>query len=90
MIEFGNPQDMVCESEAVRLMAHVEGKSILCRVSREALEDLDGVASYSPEELLTAAQQHFDKLTDAWGQKIAAGRFEPDGGVLLRSDNFKG
>lgn len=84
---FGTPTDMVEEGETdtVRLNVLDGNETVVCRVSREALEDLTGSRELERGELLDIAQEHFDLLTDKWMERIGLGLREEDGSVLLRS-----
>ena len=89
MIEFYSAQNMYWDSthEETRLKVLKDGNSILCRISREAIEDHYD-SPQSAEACLDAAKQYFEEITDEFGRLIAAGRFEEDGSVLLRSRDW--
>ncbi len=70
--------------KVVEFTVHDEGRPIVCRVSRECIEDNFGNPS-SPEECLDAAKDRFDAITDLAGALISAGRFEPGGSILIRT-----
>ena len=88
-IDFGAPRDMVGEEDHVELVAKHGDQPIRCRISREALEELASMADATATERLRVAQAHFDDLTDKWGYLISVGRFEPDGSVLLRTNDVR-
>ncbi len=89
MIEFYSAENMGWDSthEETRLKVLKDGNSILCRISREAIEDHYD-SPQSAEACLDAAKQHFEEITDGFGRLIAAGRFEEDSSVLLRSSDW--
>ena len=62
-------------------------KPVKCRVSQECIEDNMGDPR-TPEACLDAAKAHFDAITDKVGFLIAAGRFEEDGSIVLRSADW--
>ncbi len=73
--------------EVVEFRVHDEGWPIVCRVSRECIEDNFGNPR-SPEECLDAAKERFDPITDVAGAMIRAERFEPDGSILIRTSDW--
>lgn len=73
------------DTEVVEFAVEDDGKPITCRVSRGYIEDHCGNPPGTPESLLTAAKANFDEITDNVGALIAAGLFEKDGSILLRS-----
>ena len=70
--------------EVVEFTVLDEAHPILCRVSRECIEDNFGNPS-GPEECLDATKVNFDPITDLIGHLIRGGRFEPDGSILIRT-----
>ncbi len=70
--------------EVVELTVDDEGRRIVCRVSRECIEDNFGNPS-GPEECLDAAKVNFDPITDLISHLIRRGRYEPDGSILIRT-----
>ena len=89
MIEFCSAENMYWDftHEETRLRVLKDGNSILCRTSREAIEDHYD-SPPSAEACLDAAKQYFEEITDEFGRLIAVGRFEEDGSVLLRSSDW--
>ena len=69
--------------EVVEFMVFDEARPILCCVSRECIEENFGNPE-GPEACLDAAKARFDPITDLVGAMISAGRFEPDGSILIR------
>ncbi len=63
-------------------------REIECRVTRECIEDHCGNPS-GPDACFTAAKEHFDAITDQVGYYIGLGRFEPDGSILLRTNDWR-
>ena len=88
-IEYGTNEKWRWDGEfdEVRFHVRVGGNPVLCRVSRECIEDHCGNPS-TPETCLDAAKVYFDRITDIIGDRIARGHFEVDGSVLLRSRDW--
>lgn len=86
MVEYGSASQMrwVGSHEEIQHKIVVDGREVLCRATREYLEDRYGSLK-DHSACLDAAQLHFDEITDAWGLLLVAGRFEPDGSILLRT-----
>ena len=70
--------------EVIEFTVLDEARPILCHLSRECIEDNFGNPS-GPEECMDAAKDRFDAITDLAGALISAGRFEPDGSILIRT-----
>ncbi len=89
MIEFGDNLNWrwVGELEAVELTIHVNKQPVVCRVSRECLEDHCGNPT-TPGEYLEVAKMNFGAITDRIAGLIADERFEPDDSILLRSADW--
>lgn len=89
-MEFGKPSDLAEEgpTESVRLEVVDGNEVVVCRASREALEDLSGANAADAGDLLDIAGYHFSLLTDRWLQRIRFGPRENDGSVLLRSGDL--
>ncbi len=73
--------------EVIEFMVFDEACPILFHLSGECIEDNFGNPS-SPEECLDAAKDRFDAITDLAGALICAGRFEPDGSILIRTSDW--
>jgi hypothetical protein len=73
--------------EEAHLGAWLNSGLVLCRVSREAIEDHCGHPT-SPKACLEAASNHCDEITSRLAALIVEGRFEADGSVLLRADDW--
>jgi hypothetical protein len=73
--------------QEVRFCAWQISGLVMCRISREAIED-----RYSnpptPSACLEAAREHFDDIAIKFSDLLAQGRFEKDGSVLLRSTDW--
>lgn len=91
-MKFGSSRDLVEEGpmEAVRLQVQDGSESIVCRISREALEALMSRVVSEPGDLLGAAHDYFELLTDKWAHRIHLGACERDGTVLLRKADVVG
>ena len=73
--------------ECVVFTVRDDDKPITCKVSMEAIEDHYGNCK-DEAEVLDKAKEHFDEITDQIGDKISSNRFEEDGSVLLRSQDW--
>lgn len=85
-MKFGSSRDLEEEGplEAVRLNVDDGGETIVCRVSREALEALASRLALEPGDLVRIAHAYYELLTDKWAHRIELGVCELDGSVLLR------
>ena len=89
MIEFGDNLNWkwVGESEVIEFAIIVDGAAVICRVSRECLENHCGDPK-TAGEFLDAAKVNFDAITDRIQGLIEKTRREPDGSILLRSADW--
>jgi len=63
-------------------------KPVVCRVTREALEDrLQLAGEFEPLDLFARLKSEIHAVA---GGKMMAGEFEPDGSVLVRSQDLNG
>ena len=78
------------DTEEVRftVLDDISNRKIKCRVTRECIADHCGNPSGS-DACFTAAKEHFDVITDQVGRYIGLGRFEPDGSILLRTNDWR-
>ncbi len=78
--------------EAKEVQISVEGgrREILCRVSQEAISNHLGEDLRTAEDCLDAAKGSFDSITDRLARKILLRQFEPDGSVLLGTEDLMG
>ncbi len=85
-MKFGSSRDLfeAGSLEEVRLEVQDGGETIVCRISREALEALVSRVVSKPGELLDIAYHYYELLTDKWARRIELGICELDGTVLLR------
>ena len=90
-INYGSNEDWRwdLDTEEVRFVVYDDGTEILCRVTRECLEDHCGNPQ-DEDTCLTAAKENFDRITDQIGFYVKFGRFDPDGSVLLRTRDWRG
>ena len=90
-IDYGSNEDWRWDpgTGEVRFVVYDDRRPILCRVSRECLEDHCGNPR-DEDACLTAAKENFDRITDQIGPYVKAGRFEPDGSLLLHSRDWRG
>jgi hypothetical protein len=72
--------------EEVCLVARHHERSILCRISRAAIENRFG--SSGEQKPLHVAKQNFHAITDRLGEKIASQTFEDDGTILIRAEDW--
>lgn len=88
MIGYGSADKMWWDGRhmEVRFLATDQGRQITCRITWEWLTDTYGNGDDDRDaQALSVAQEHFDTITDLIGKRIAAGRLEPDGSVVLKS-----
>jgi Protein of unknown function (DUF1488) len=76
------------DSQEVRFYAFLGEENILCRVSRECIEDTLVNPNADADLILSTAKHEFDKITDRIGGMISSGSFEDDGSVLLRAADW--
>lgn len=93
-MDFGTLTDLREDgmTDTVRLDVSREGGTVTCRVSREALEDLeaaDAAIGQERGELLDLAEKHYDRLITAWMERIEFGPYEDNGSILLRSGDIR-
>ena len=89
MIEFGDNLNWkwVGGLDVIEFAIDVDGAPVICRVSRECLEDHCGDPK-TAGEFLDAAKRNFEAITDRVQRLIEGGRTEPDGSILLRSADW--
>ncbi len=92
MIDFGHAGNMkwVGEVNEVQFPVEVGRCEILCRVSQEAISNHLGEDLRTAEDCLDAAKESFEGITDRLGRKILLRQFEPDGSVLLGTEDLMG
>ncbi len=73
--------------QEVRFYAWRNSGLVMCRISREAIEDRYGDPP-TPNACVYAAKKHFNDISDRFSDLLAQGRFEDDGSVLLRSTDW--
>ena len=73
--------------QEVRFCAWQNGVVVMCRISREAIEDRY-LHPKTPGACVEAAREHFADIAARLGELLAQGRFEKDGSVLLRSTDW--
>ena len=72
----------------VQFAVSVARREFICRVSQEAIED--HCVGAIGEGYLEAAKENFDGITGRTARKILLKQFEPDGTVLLRTEDLMG
>ena len=89
MIDFGDNLNWkwVGGLEVVEFTIRIDGVPVICRVSRECLEDHCGDPK-TAGEFLDAAKLNFDAITDRIQGLIEKRRREPNGSILLRSADW--
>ena len=78
----------IVEQKGVAFTTTVRDASVVCNVSREALQELFGVCEIdgaSMTAVFDAKRRRFEAVAR---KKITDGAFEPDGTVMLRSADF--
>ncbi|MEX1080753.1 MAG: hypothetical protein WD382_09530 [Halofilum sp. (in: g-proteobacteria)] len=90
-MKFGSTRDLVEAGELaeVRLKVQDGGETIVCRISREALEALVSRVVSEPGDLRDIAYHYYEFLTDRWARRIQLGICELDGTVLLRRSDVR-
>ncbi len=73
-------------NEEAQFEAETGTGQVLCRVSREFLEDRYGADGV--DDCLDKSKEHRDQIQDLCGSWIAKGKLEPDGPLLLRSKDW--
>lgn len=76
------------EHQAVRFWGRASGKAVMCRVTLAALQDhfqLTGGGGPLANEAFASGRARIEALAV---QKWNAGALEPDGSILLRSEEF--
>ena len=73
--------------DQIHLGAWLNSSLVICRISREAIED-HCVDTPTPSACLEAAKRRVEDITKRLGDLIDQGRFEMDGSVLLRSADW--
>ena len=74
-------------TDVIQFTIEVDGDPVICRVSRECLEDHCGDPKV-PGEFLHAAKKNTEAITDIVLRLIPSGRYEPDGSILVRSTDW--
>lgn len=90
MINFGSASDYWWDSshEEVRFKVGADGESVLCRISRETLEDYHGTSCKDGEQCLALARGISDRIEDAVGVRLSGPVREPDSSLLFRSGDI--
>ena len=73
--------------DVIEFTADLDGQTIVCRVSRQCLEDHCGNPK-TAGECVGAAKKNFEAITDRVQFLIERARFEPDDSILLRSSDW--
>jgi hypothetical protein len=79
---------LVRGGEAVEFVVHEYGRPVVCRVSRECIDDHMG----NPRGVaarLAAAKAYFNEITDCVGDLIGRRRYESDRTILVRSADYE-
>jgi len=89
MLDFGTDDGMrwLSGPDVVEFIVLDDGQPITCRVSQRCLEH-NCECSSTAADLLGAAKDNFDHITDRVGHLIGLGRFEADGTILLQSSDW--
>lgn len=88
MFDFGTNEEWSYHSntECVVFTVINNEEKINCRISMEAIVDHYG--DCEEDEILDKAKEHFDEITDIVGHKITANKYEKDGSILIRTNDF--
>ncbi len=73
--------------QEVRFCAWQNGILVMCRISREAIEDRCPHPP-TPGACVEAAREHVTDVVARLSDLLAQGRFENDGSLLLRSSDW--
>ena len=73
--------------QEVRFCAWQNSGLVMCRISRKAIEDRYG-GPPTPTACVTVARQHINDISDRFGDLLTRGRYENDGSVLLRPNDW--
>ena len=63
------------------------GQPVDCRISHECISDHLGDQGAGAVSL-AVAKEHFESITDIVSALIARGRYEPDGSILIRTEDW--
>lgn len=89
MLTFVEPVENYDPERDLMLFEGRDGdKPITCAISGEALEDHFGARGSGRRQRLSAFTKHRDEIEDQARRKYLAGRREPDGSVLIRSEDL--
>jgi hypothetical protein len=69
----------------VNFPAEDDGKTVLCRISYEALQNHFGLQGIDGQAAKTVFEQNRARIVSAAARKYAAGRGESDGSILIRT-----
>ncbi len=76
------------DSMEIRFSARHDERQVLCRITREAIDDHCGTQK-SDRARLEVARNHFGTIVKLLERKAAAGRTEADGSLLIRSKDWQ-
>ncbi len=76
------------ERDVVRFEGRDGDRRIACAISGEALEDHFGARGTGHRQRLAAFHAHRDEIEDQARRKYTAAWLEPDGSVLIRSQDL--
>ena len=78
----------IVEQKGVAFTTIVHDASIVCIVSREALQELFGLCEIDGASMAGGFDTKRRRIEAVAKEKIIDGAFEPDGTVMLRSADF--
>ena len=76
------------EGGGLAFVAMVDGEDVVCVVSLDALQDQFGATDKNGESIMRTFHAKTRRIQSTAKGKISDGAFEPDGSILLRSDDF--
>lgn len=70
--------------QAVNFLARIEGRTVVCSITSEALANLSGQPCTDP---LRAFDQHRDRIEERVLRLVSRNRLEPDGSVVIAASD---
>ncbi len=86
-IKYGSVDDMYWRGDTAHFKMIEDGKTIDCRVSREAIKDLFGNPA-DDNACLDAAKENFEAISDKALHLIKIRRFETDSSICVYFADF--
>jgi hypothetical protein len=87
-ITFARHEDRTHLPDPIAFYANTVKGPVLCKVSVATLHQADGDAR-AHETARELWNRYIDMVEEAAAEKILAGRFEPDGTIVIRDDDLE-